>query len=156
MATKADASAARNRVHNSRDGLPPAPAAKPRPKKPSVAAHDQMLLQKAQQQKELLDRAMATFESVAPNREQFAELIGVSKRGLDKWLYPYMPGKAKSEQDCREMPEPVRRLLIIMLEQRSALKVLQRLAKEYQEALQEDNAAPRKTSRSRNKNEEAL
>lgn len=127
------------------------PAAKPRLKKPSISVSDRLMLQKAQQQKELLERAMAAFESIAPNRKQFAELIGVSKRGLDKWLYPYVPGKPKSEQDCREMPEPVRRLLIIMIEQPSAVRLVQRLARKHHDSGEDNSVAAKKSVKRKTK-----
>lgn len=151
MVTKTAVPATRTRTRKVADRLTPESSVKLRVKKTAISAGDQRLLEKAQQQRELLERAMEAFESIAPSRERFAELIGVSKRGLDKWLYPYMPGKPKSEQDCREMPEPVRRLLIIMLEQRSAERLVQRLAREHHDAVQEKPVAARKSTGRRSK-----
>lgn len=74
---------------------------------------------------------MQELQPFAPTRESFAELIGVSKRGLDKWLFGYNATRPRNQQEFREMPEPVRRLLILMLENPELVTRMQALAREH-------------------------
>lgn len=88
-------------------------------------SYDDQMTEVATEQHRFLRAAM---EELAPDRTAFAELIGVSKRSLDKWLYPYLPGRPKGEQDFRVMAEYARRLLVVLLERQDSREVVARFA----------------------------
>lgn len=92
-----------------------------KPRQPAAEAPKDLGAIAIKQQK-FLDDAMETLQA---SRAELAALIGISKRGLDKWMCPTQG----PDSDFREMPEMAWKFIQLLLEHDAQKKAGQKKAK---------------------------